>query len=60
MLEDRDAVLVALDAYDKGLGLADAPHLARSSCASGFARFDQRLAKWAQRLALTPPVQWLV
>lgn len=30
-LEDRDAVLVALDAFDKRLDFADALHLARSS-----------------------------
>ena len=59
-LEDRDAVLVAVDAFDKGLDFADALHLARSSRASGFATFDQRLAKRAKRLALTPPVELLV
>jgi predicted nucleic-acid-binding protein len=58
-LEDRDAVLVALDAFDKGLGFADALHLARSSRASGFATFDQRLAKRAKGLALAPPVELL-
>ncbi len=55
-LEDRDAVLRAVDAFDKGLDFADAMHLARSSRASGFATFDQRLAKRAKRLALTPTV----
>ena len=59
-LEDRDAVLVALDAFDKGLSFADAMHLARSSRASGFATFDRRLAKRAMGLALTPPVELLV
>lgn len=58
-LEDRDAVLGALDAFDKGLDLADAMHLARSSRASGFATFDRRLAKRAKGLALGPPVEWL-
>ena len=58
-LEDRDAVLVAFEAFDKGLDFADALHLARGSRASGFATFDQRLAKWAKRLALTPPVELL-
>ena len=38
-LEDRDAVLSAVDAFDKGLDFADAMHLARSSRASGFATF---------------------
>lgn len=58
-LEDRDAVLVAVDAFDKGLDFADALHLARSSRASGFATFDQRLAKQAKGLALKPPVELL-
>jgi predicted nucleic-acid-binding protein len=58
-LEDRDAVLEAVDAFDQGLDFADALHLARSSRASGFATFDQRLAKRAQRPALKPPVELL-
>lgn len=58
-LEDRDAVLVAIDAFDKGLDFADALHLARSSSASRFVTFDQRLAKRAKGLALTPPVELL-
>jgi predicted nucleic-acid-binding protein len=58
-LDARDAVLVAVDAFDKGLDFADALHLARSSRASGFATFDQRLAKRAKGLALTPPVELL-
>ena len=59
-LEDRDAVLAALDAFDKGLDFADALHLARSSRASGFSTFDQRLANRAKRIGLTPPVSLLV
>ncbi len=55
-LEDRDAVLVAVDAFDNGLDFADALHLVRSSRARGFATFDQRLATRAKGLALTPPV----
>jgi len=58
-LEDRDAVLTALDAFDKGLDLADALHLARSARAAEFVTFDQRLAKRAKALKLTPPVQLL-
>lgn len=59
-LEDRDAVLVAIDGFDKGLDFADALHLARSSRASGFATFDQGLAKRAKALVLAPPVELLV
>lgn len=59
-LEDRDAVLVAIDAFHKGLDFADALHIARSSRASGFATFDKRLAKLAKGFALTPPMELLV
>ena len=59
-LEDRDAVLVAVDAFDKGLDFADALHLARSSRVSGFATFDQGLAKRAKALVLAPPIELLV
>ena len=58
-IEDRSAVLMALDAFDQGLDFADALHMARSSRASGFATFDQRLAKRAKDLALSPPVELL-
>lgn len=58
-LEDRDAVLVAIDAFDRGLAFAGALHLARSSRASAFATFDQRLAKRARGLGLVPPVEVL-
>ena len=58
-LEDRDAVLSAIEAYEAGLDFADALHLARSARASAFVTFDRRLAKRAQRLALTPAVQLL-
>ena len=58
-LEDRDAVLTALDGFDKGLDFADALHMARSSRASGFATFEQRLAKRAKGLVLGPPVELL-
>jgi predicted nucleic-acid-binding protein len=58
-VEDRGAVLTALAAFDKGLDFADALHLARSARAAAFATFDQRLAKRAATLALTPPVELL-
>jgi predicted nucleic-acid-binding protein len=58
-LEDRGAVLAALDAFDMGLDFADAVHMARSVRTSGFVTFDQRLAKRAKALALTPPVELL-
>ena len=58
-LEDRDRVLVALDAFDQGLDFADALHIARSSRVSAFATFDRRLAKRAKGLALAPTVELL-
>ena len=58
-LEDRDAVLAAVEAFDRGLDFADALHMARSSRASGFATFDRRLAKRAKDLALAFPVELL-
>lgn len=58
-LEDRDAVLSAVEALGKGLDFADALHIARSSRASVFATFDKRLARRANALALAPPVELL-
>ncbi|NUP86045.1 MAG: type II toxin-antitoxin system VapC family toxin [Burkholderiaceae bacterium] len=58
-MEDRDGVMTALDGLDKGLDFADALHLARSSRATSFATFDQRLAKRAKSLSLAPPVELL-
>ena len=58
-LEDRDAVLAAVEAFDDGLDFAGALHLARSRRASGFATFDRRLANRAKGLATLPPVTLL-
>lgn len=58
-IEDRGAVLAALDGFAKGLDFADALHVARSSRATAFSTFDDRLARRAKRLALTPPVELL-
>ncbi len=58
-IEDRDAVLRALDAFDQGLDFADALHLARSGRAAAFVTFDQRLFRRARKVALSPPVQLL-
>ncbi len=58
-IEDRDAVLVALDAFDAGLDFADALHLSRSAHATAFATFDQRLARRARGLAMAPAVELL-
>ena len=58
-IEDRDAVLAAVDAFEGGLDLADALHLKRSSRASAFATFDQKLARRAKSLGLTPAIELL-
>jgi predicted nucleic-acid-binding protein len=59
MIEDRTAVLAALEAFGAGLDLADALHVCRSGRASGFATFDRRLVRRAGRLALEPNVELL-
>jgi predicted nucleic-acid-binding protein len=58
-IEDRSAVLAALDGFAQGLDFADALHLARSSRATVFLTFDRRLAKRAKSLSVTPPVELL-
>jgi predicted nucleic-acid-binding protein len=58
-LEDRDSVLLALDALDKGLDFADALHMVRASRASSFVTFDRRLVKRAQNVGLPVPVESL-
>ena len=59
VIEDRAAVLAAIDAFDAGLDFADALHVARSQQAAAFATFDRRLARRAGPLALRPPVELL-
>ena len=58
-IEDRSVVLTAIEAHSEGVDFADAMHIARSARASGFATFDQRLAKRAAGLAITPTVALL-
>lgn len=58
-LEDRDAVLAAVNAFEGGLDFADALHLARSSRASAFVTFDKRLAKRAKAIRLAQAVELL-
>ena len=58
-IEDRGAVIAALDGFAQGLDFADALHLARSSRAAAFLTFDRRLAKRAKILSGTPPVELL-
>lgn len=58
-IEDRTAVLAALDAFESGMDFADALHVARSNVAGGFVTFDRQLAKRAKRLALATPIEVL-
>lgn len=58
-LEDRDAVLAALDSFEAGLDFADALHVSRSARARSFATFDRRLARRAQRHPMSPDVELL-
>lgn len=59
-IEDRDAVLSALAAFEAGLDFADALHVARSTRASAFATFDRQLARRAKALTLSPAVELLI
>ena len=58
-LEDRGAVLAAIDSFEAGLDFADAMHLARSTRCAAFVSFDRRLAKRTKALALEPAVEVL-
>ncbi len=58
-VEDRGAVLDALDHFGGGMDLADALHLARSQRAAAFVTFDRRLARRAEALDCTPRVELL-
>lgn len=58
-VEDRDAVLDALDHFGAGMDLADALHLTRSRRAAAFVTFDRRLASRATALDCAPRVELL-
>ena len=58
-IEDRGAVLAALDGYSRGLDFADALHLARSARATAFLTFDQKLARRAGTIEAGLPVELL-
>ncbi len=57
IIEDRDTVLAALNAYRQGLDFADALHLARSKACAAFLSFDRRLHKRATGAGLLPKVK---
>jgi predicted nucleic-acid-binding protein len=58
-IEDRDAVLLAVEWAEQGMDFADSLHVARSARASSFVTFDQKLVKRAQRLGVSPQVSQL-
>jgi predicted nucleic-acid-binding protein len=59
LLEDRDAVLAALEATEAGFDFADALHVLRSHRANSFVTFDRRLARRAADHGMVPPVELL-
>jgi predicted nucleic-acid-binding protein len=58
-IEDRDAFLAALAAFEAGVDIADALHIARSTRASAFVTFDRQLARRAKAMALSPAIELL-
>src|SRR5215204_3820003 len=58
-IEDRSAVLRALDLYEKDFDFADALHLASSGDADRFATFDKKFAEAAQAMRASPSVEHL-
>jgi predicted nucleic-acid-binding protein len=59
IIEDRNAVLAAVDVFESGMDFADALHVIRSSRASSFATFDRQLARRPRSLAQVMPVELL-
>jgi predicted nucleic-acid-binding protein len=59
VLEDRGAVLSAIELHAQGFDFVDALHLARSGRASSFATFDRRLAQRARGRSDTLAVELL-
>lgn len=55
-LEDRTAVLRALDWYEDGLDFADALHLASNGLVDRFSTFDEALIRSAGSLKGAPAV----
>jgi predicted nucleic-acid-binding protein len=51
-IEDRDAVLRAVEWYERGMDFADAMHLASIYGETEFATFDVALRRTAQRLGI--------
>lgn len=58
-IEDRGAILAAVQAYQQGFDFADALHVVRSRQSSAFATFDRTLSRRAARVALPLRVELL-
>lgn len=58
-LENRAAVLMAIDLHADGFDFADALHLARSGQMAAFVTFDRHLARRARRRPDLPTVELL-
>lgn len=58
-IEDRAAVLTAIDALESGMDFVDALHIVRSANATSFATFDRQLARQAQGSGFAIPVELL-
>ena len=54
ILEDAEEIMTALEFQRKGIGFADALHLAASSGCTELLTFDNKLAKRANMLGLKP------
>jgi predicted nucleic-acid-binding protein len=59
IVEDRYAMLDALDYFGAGMDFADAVHLTRSQRVAAFVTFDRRLARRAAALGCATPVERL-
>jgi len=58
-VEDRSAVLRALDLYEKDFDFADAVHLSSSGESDRFVTFDKNFAEAAQAMGAGPSVEHL-
>ena len=58
-VEDREAVIRAVEGYTAGLDFADALHLASSAAAASFTTFDRQLVKKARERGEPPSVELL-
>jgi predicted nucleic-acid-binding protein len=56
-IENRDAILVALNGYQQGLDFADSLHLTSAQSCNAFVTFDHKLRNRARTLSSTPPVE---